>query len=188
LKENEPLNASDIVRERRGCMKNKLLTVKEIESTIFQIRGKKVMLDEDLAFLYGVETKYLTRQIRRNIKRFPEDFMFRLTKIEFLRRQIGTSKRGGRRYLPYAFTEQGVAMLSSVLNSERAIQANIQIMRAFVSLKRESLTYVGLKRKIEAMEKKYDVQFSLVFKAIKKLLEPPKAKPKRQIGFHSQGE
>ncbi len=157
-----------------------------IEQRIFLIRGKRVMLDEDLAELYEVENKQLTRQVRRNIERFPEDFMFRLTKHEFLRCQNGTSKKGGRRYLPYAFTEQGVAMLSSVLNSRRAILVNIQIMRAFVNMRRGALGYIGLKRKIEAMEKKYDVQFKVVFDALKKLLEPLPGPPKRRIGFHTQ--
>jgi len=133
-----------------------LITIGKIESRIFQIRERRIMLDEDLAMLYGVQTKQLTRQVRRNIKRFPEDFMFQLAKSEFLRCQFGTSKRGGRRYYPYAFSEQGVAMLFSILNSERAIMANIQIMRAFVNLKREQLTYSLLKRKIKQMENKYD--------------------------------
>ena len=156
--------------------------VEKIESKIFQIRGKKVMLDKDLAEFYDIETKQLTRQVRRNIKRFPEDFMFRLTKEEFLRCQIGTSKRGGRRYLPYAFTEQGVAMLSSVLNSERAIEINIQIMRAFVNLRRIALTYVGLKRKIEEMEKKYNGKFKII---LKKFFGSSSVEKKRRIGFHS---
>jgi hypothetical protein len=162
-----------------------LTTIEKIESRIFLLRGRRVMLDEDLAMLYGVETKQLTRQVRRNIGRFPSDFMFRLTMQEFLRCQIGTSKQGGRRYLPYAFTEQGVAMLSSVLNSERAIQVNIQIMRAFVNLKRLALNYAGLKRKIEEIEKKYDAQFAIVFKVIKKLFMPPASppKPKGPLGF-----
>ena len=164
-------------------MTNSIL-VERIESRIFQIRGRKVMLDNDLAMLYGVDTKYLTRQVRRNVQRFPEDFMFRLTREEFLRCQNVTSKRGGRRYLPYAFTEEGVAMLSSVLNSTRAILVNIHIMRAFVNLRRIGLTYVGLKRKIEAIEKKYDKQFAIVFQAIKQLLEPLPVKPKPPIGFH----
>lgn len=141
------------------------------------------MIDKDLANLYGVETKQLTRQVRRNINRFPEDFMFRLTKEEFLRCQFVSSSWGGRRYLPYVFTEQGVAMLSSVLNSERAILVNIQIMRAFVNLRRIGLTYVGLKRKIEAMERKYDVRFKVVFGALKKFLEPPENKKKIITGF-----
>ena len=164
----------------------KLISVEKIENKIFQIRGKKVMLDKDLAELYGVETKQLTRQVCRNIKRFPEDFMFRLTKAEILRCQIGTSRWGGRRYLPYAFTEQGVAMLSSVLNSKRAIMVNIQIMRAFVSLRRISLTYIGLRRKVEAMEKKFNAQFRVVFAAIKKLLEPSPPTKKRRIGFRDE--
>jgi len=154
-----------------------------IESRIFYIRGKRVMLDEDLARLYEVRTKQLVRQVNRNIDRFPEDFMFKLTADEYLRCQNGTSSWGGRRYQSYAFTEQGVAMLSSVLNSKRAILVNIQIMRAFVALRRMVLTNEGLKRKIEAMEKKYDSQFGVVFEALKRLLEPPE-KPKRRIGFH----
>ena len=163
-----------------------LIAAEKIESKIFQIRGKKVMLDSDLACLYEVETKQLTRQVRRNASRFPRDFMFLLTpqEVRNLRCQIGTSSYGGRRYLPYAFTEQGVAMLSSVLNSKRAILVNIQIMRAFVSLRRVALTYTGLKRKIDDMENKYDAQFGVVFEAIRKLLEPPPAKPKPRIGFH----
>jgi hypothetical protein len=147
-----------------------LVSIEKIENKIFQIRGKKVMLDKDLASLYEVETKYLTRQVRRNNKRFPEDFMFKLTREEYrsLRCQFGTFKRGAHsKYFPYVFTEQGVAMLSSVLNSQRAILVNIQIMRAFVNLRRMGLTYVGLKRKIEAMEKKYDAQFKVVFEAFK---------------------
>ena len=161
--------------------------IEKIESKIFQIRGRKVMLDKDLARLYNVETKQLTRQVRRNLKRFPEDFMFELTRKEyqyFLRCQFGTLEIGKySKYLPYAFTEQGVAMLSSVLNSERAVMVNIQIIRAFVNLKRVALTYAGLKHKIEAMEKKYDGQFRIVFKTIKKLLEQPPAAKKRKIGF-----
>ena len=153
---------------------------------IYLIRGKKVMLDSDLAELYEVETKHLTRQVRRNIKRFPSDFMFQLNRDEFLRCQNVTSKqsRGGRRYFPYAFTEQGVAMLSSVLNSERAVQVNIQIMRAFTKIREMLQTHKELWRKIEEMEQKYDQQFRVVFKALKELLEPPK-KPKPKIGFHS---
>jgi len=161
-----------------------LAPTEKIESRIFQIRGKNVMLDKDLARLYEVETKQLTRQVRRNIERFPEDFMFRLTKQEILRCQIGTSSYGGRRYLPYAFTEQGIAMLSSVLNSRRAILVNIQIMRAFVGLRRMAVTYAGLKRKINEMEKKYDAQFSVVFEVMRQLIEPPTEKPKYKIGFH----
>ncbi len=159
--------------------------MERIESKIFQLRGRRVMLDSDLAILYGVPTKQLTRQMRRNIKRFPDDFMFQLTakEIENLRCQFGTSSWGGKRYLPHAFTEEGVAMLSSVLNSERAVMVNIHIMRAFVRLRRTGLTYIGLKRKIDTMEKKYDSQFKVVFETFRKLLAPPSLKKKPQIGF-----
>ena len=144
------------------------------------------MLDRDLAELYGVEVKQLKRSVRRNIDRFPSDFMFMLSKkeLENWRCQFGTSNniRMGLRYSPMAFTEQGVAMLSSVLNSKRAILANIQIMRAFTKLRTMLLTHEDLKRKIEAMEAKYDEQFSIVFQAIKQLLQE-EDKPKRKIGF-----
>lgn len=170
----------------------------KIKGKIYQIRGRNVMLDEDLAELYGVPTKVLIQAVKRNIKRFPDDFMYLITDKELrslrsqfvtsnLRSQFVTSRRqgrGGRRYLPYVFTEQGVAMLSGTLNSERAIEVNIQIMRAFVSLKRMAITYEGLRRKIDEMEKKYDGQFQIVFEAIKKLMEPPiEEKPRRRIGF-----
>jgi phage regulator Rha-like protein len=155
-----------------------------IEAKILLIRRKKVMLDRDLAVLYGVETKRLKQQVNRNIERFPDDFMFQLTREEFnnLKSQIATSSWGGLRYLPYAFTEQGVAMLSSVLNSKRAVQVNIQIMRTFIKLREMLLAHKELRQKIEAMERKYDYQFKIVFDAIKKLLEPPE-KPKGKIGF-----
>ncbi len=158
-----------------------------IQSKIYLIRGKKVMLDADLANLYAVETKNLTRQVRRNKDRFPEDFMFQLTANEVLRCQFGTSNegRGGRRYLPYAFTEQGVSMLSSVLNSKRAIQVNIQIMRAFAQLREILQNHKDLWKKIEEMEKKYDDHFKIVFDALRELLTPPE-KPRRQMGFHTQ--
>ena len=164
--------------------KTDIIPQESIESKIFSIRCKRVMLDRDLANLYGVETKYLKRQVNRNISRFPDDFMFQLTREELnnLRLHFGTSSWGGTRYLPYAFTEQGIAMLSSVLNSERAIQVNIQIMRAFIKLKEMLSTHKDLKQKIEEMEKKYDYQFKIVFDAIKQLLEPP-AEPKGKIGF-----
>ena len=165
---------------------DKLVPTEKIENKIFQIRGKKVMLDRDLSYIYGVPTKVLLQAVKRNLRRFPDDFMFKLTREEIanLRSQIVTSSWGGRRYPPYVFTQEGVAILSSVLNSERAILSNIQIMRAFVSLRRLAITYVGLKRKIEDMEDKYDAQFGVVFEAIKKLLEPPPEPPKRRIGFH----
>jgi len=164
---------------------SKLVPVEAIATKILLMRGKRVMLDKDLAGLYEVETRQLTRQVRRNLDRFPEDFMFQLTKEEFknLMCHFGTSNRGGTRKLPYVFTEQGVAMLSGILRSKRAVQTNIQIMRAFVQLKRMLLTNAGLRRKIEEMEKKYDKQFLVVFDAIKKLLEQPKHEEKRIIGF-----
>ncbi len=157
-----------------------------IHSKIYFIRGKKVMLDNDLAELYEVETKGLTRQVRRNRDRFPEDFMFQLNETEFLRCQNGTSNvgRGGRRYRPYAFTEQGVSMLSSVLSSKRAIQVNIQIMRAFAQIKEMLQMHKDLWRKIEDMEKRYDHQFKAVFDTLREFLNPPE-KPKRKIGFHA---
>ena len=161
-----------------------------IEQRIFLIRGRKVMLDRDLAELYGVETKYLKRQVRRNIDRFPDDFMFQLSKKELKdwRSQFGTSNssdRMGLRYPPYVFTEPGVAMLSSVLASKRAIQVNIQIIRTFIKLRELLSTHVELRRKIEDMEKKYDSQFKIVFDAIRQLMTPPK-KTKREIGFHAK--
>jgi hypothetical protein len=178
-----------------------LIPVERILNSILLIRSQKVMLDVDLAALYGVETKTLNRAVRRNIKRFPEDFMFQLSKEEFdrLRYQIGTSNlrshfgtskgRGGRRYLPYAFTEQGVAMLSSVLNSERAIKVNIEIMRAFVRLRQILTSHADLARRIELLEKKSDAQFKAVIKVIRALMEPPPEpepkKPKQPIGFLS---
>jgi hypothetical protein len=170
-------------------MATKMLSVEQIKDKIYQFRGKNVMMDKDLANLYGVPTKVLLQAVKRNEKRFPSDFMYHITRKELmcLRSQFVTSKkegRGGRRYLPYVFTEQGVAMLSSVLNSDRAIDVNIQIMRAFVDLRRWALSYESLRRKIENMEKKYDGQFQVVFTALKKLMEPPPEKPKGRIGFH----
>src|SRR3972149_10248926 len=144
---------------------NDLIPQQIIESKILILRGKKVMLDRDLAALYSVETKMLKRAVKRNIERFPEDFMFQLIEKEFdnLRCQIGTSSWGGQRYLPYAFTENGVAMLSSVLNSERAITVNIQIMRTFTKLRKMLATHKELKQKIEEMEKKKEEHFKIVF-------------------------
>ncbi|MDY6791753.1 MAG: ORF6N domain-containing protein [Thermodesulfobacteriota bacterium] len=158
--------------------------IERIASKIYLIRGQKVMLDRDLAGLYEVETSQLKRSVRRNIERFPKDFMFDLAKDEWsdLRCQSGTSSWGGVRYMPMAFTEQGVAMLSSVLKSKRAIRVNIQIMRAFTQLRQMLSTHKDLKKKIEKMEKKYDQQFQAVFEAIKQLLEAD-AKPRKKIGF-----
>jgi hypothetical protein len=172
-----------------------LIPVELIEKKILLIRGKKVMLDADLAELYQVETFNLNKAVKRNIDRFPQDFMFQLTKQEAdsLRFQIGMSKtegRGGRRYLPYVFTEHGVAMLSTVLNSERAVKVNIEIMRAFVRLRQMLASNAELARKLDALEKKYDAQFKVVFDAIRQLMTPPvtrkrKRKRKRKIGFRS---
>jgi hypothetical protein len=169
--------------------KRSLIPVERIESSILLIRNQKVMLDNDLATLYGVETKRLSEAVKRNIDRFPEDFMFRLTKEEhgILRSQFATSSSwGGRRYAPFAFTEQGVAMLSSVLRSPRAVAVNIEIMRAFVRLRRMLSSHADLARKVDALEKKYDAQFKVVFDAIRQLMEPPPAKPKRAVGFHAK--
>jgi phage regulator Rha-like protein len=156
-----------------------------IERRILLIRGQKVMLDSHLAELYGVETKVLKRAVRRNRDRFPHDFMLELTgqEYEILRSQFGTLRWGEHaKYLPYVFTEQGVAMLSTVLNSKRAIQVNIEIMRAFVRLREILATHKDLARKLEGMEKKYDEQFAVVFRAIRELMTPPNP-PKRRIGF-----
>jgi hypothetical protein len=169
-----------------------LISVERIEQAILLVRGHKVMLDSDLAHLYGVGTKVFNQAVRRNNKRFPQDFMFQLTaeEAEALRFQSGMSKpagRGGRRYLPYAFTEQGVAMLSSVLNSDRAIEVNIAIMRAFVRLREILATHKDLARKLEELERKlgeHDEKFHLVFEAIRQLMAPPPpAEKKGRIGF-----
>jgi hypothetical protein len=164
-----------------------ILKPENLARFVFFIRGEKVMLDADLAKLYGVTTKALNQAMRRNRTRFPEDFAFRLSAEEFgnLRSQIVTTSQKYRRSdsLPVAFTEQGVAMLSSVLRSTRAVEVNIAIMRTFVQLRRLMDTNRDLARKIEALEKKYDEQFAVVFDAIKELIAPPQP-PKKQIGFH----
>ena len=163
-----------------------------IERRIFLIRGHKVMLDSDLAELYEVETKTLNRAVRRNLDRFPDDFMFQLTTEETknLMSQIGTSSSGygGRRKPALVFTEHGVAMLSSVLRSDRAILVNIAIMRAFGRLRELLSTHVDLARKLEDLERKYDGQFKIVFQAIKELMGPPPGVPKRKIGFNSENQ
>lgn len=169
---------------------DELIPIEAITNKIFVIRGKKVMLDRDLAQLYEVTTRRLNEQVKRNIKRFPEDFMLQLTvaeKIELVAICDRFNSMKHSTVLPYAFTEQGVAMLSGVLNSDRAIMVNIQIMRAFTQLRRMLLTNKDLRRKIEEMEKKYDKQFAIVFQAIKQLLEPP-AKSKPPIGFRTYNE
>ena len=164
-----------------------LIPIERIEKVIYLIHGHKVMLDTDLAELYDVETRILVRNVKRNIDRFPKDFMFQLTKKEdeVLRSQIGISKKGwgGRRYAPYVFTEQGVAMLSSVLRSERAVAVNIEIMRAFVKLREMLSSHKELARKLTEMESKYDQQFKVVFDAIRQLMAPPPVPKKRRIGF-----
>jgi phage regulator Rha-like protein len=162
------------------------LRAENIPQRILTIRGHRVMLDVDLAELYDVPTKSLNQAIRRNMDRFPEDFMFQLTEAEFagLRSQFVTSKkkRGGRRYMPYVFTEQGVAMLSGVLNSDRAVQVNIAIMRAFVRMREIMASHRELAQRLNALEKTYDARFRVVFDAIRALMNPPK-RPRRRIGF-----
>jgi len=163
-----------------------ILKPENVAQLVFFIRGEKVMLDADLARLYGVTTGNLNKAVKRNQGRFPGDFMFQLTdkETESLIFQSGRSKgRGGRRHRPYAFTEQGVAMLSSVLNSERAVQVNIAIMRTFVQLRRLMDSNADLARKLAALENKYDAQFKVVFDAIRELMLPPDP-PRRKIGFH----
>jgi ORF6N domain len=166
-----------------------LISSEKIERVIYLIRSEKVMLDRDLALLYEVETKVLNRAVKRNLQRFPSDFMFQLTteEAENLRCQIGTSslRHGGRRYLPYVFTEQGVAMLSTVLNSERAILVNIEIMRAFVKLRQMLASNAELSRRLEELEGKYDKQFRVVFDAIRQLMTTP-VRDRKQIGFRSR--
>ena len=172
-----------------------------IESRIFLLHGQKVMLSMHLAELYGVEPRALVQAVKRNIERFPGDFMFQLSEAEFenLKSQIVTSTASGNprlrsqsvilkrghhiKYLPYAFTEQGVAMLSSVLHSARAVHVNIEIMRAFVRLRQMLASNVELARKLAVLEKKYDAQFRVVFDAIRELMVPPQPKKKRPIGF-----
>ncbi len=169
-----------------------LIPAERIEKAILLIRGQKVMLDRDLADLYGVATKVLNQAVRRNRKRFPEDFMFQLSKEEFAdwRSQFVTSNASitmGARRPPYAFTEQGVAMLSSVLNSDRAIEVNIAVMRAFVRLREIMSTHKDLARKLAELERKlgaHDEKFQIVFEAIRQLMAPPATPPKPRIGFH----
>lgn len=165
------------------------LREESIASAIHFLRGEKVMLDLDLSALYGVETKQLKRAVKRNIERFPSDFMFELTRPEFenLRRQIGTSSWGGSRYAPYAFTEQGVAMLSSVLHSKQAIDVNIAIMRTFVQMRTWMSAHRDLAAKLVELEKRHDKNFQAIFEAIKQLTTE-KSKPRRPIGFQTPGK
>jgi len=169
---------------------NKIINVPNdrIESKIFFIRSKKVMIDRDLAELYGVETRVLNQAVRRNIKRFPDDFMFQLSKreTEIWRSQIVISNKEkmGIRKNPLVFTEQGIAMLSSVLNSERAIQVNIQIMRTFTKLREMLATNKELREKIEKLERKYDKRFKIIFDVIRRLIKSDEGEnPTRKIGF-----
>jgi hypothetical protein len=159
--------------------------VARVEARILVLRGQRVMLSPDLAELYGVQPKVLVQAVKRNAARFPEDFMFQLSRDEFgnLKSQFVTSSWGGlRRATPYAFTEQGVAMLSSVLNSPKAIRVNIEIMRAFVRLRRMIASHEDLVRKLEELERRYDAQFLAVFDAIRQLMVAPE-RPRRSIGF-----
>ena len=160
-----------------------------IVSAIHSIRDLHVMLDADLAAMYGVETGNLVRAVKRNIERFPEDFMFQLTEEEFAAlKSAGAGSRGGRRYPPYAFTEQGVAMLSSVLRSERAVAVNIEIMRAFVRLRGMLRSNDELGRRLDEMEAKYDSRFAVVFQVIQQLTAPADPGPKHPIGFQSPAD
>jgi len=161
-----------------------IIPSERIVSKIYIIRGRKVMLDKDLSELYGVKTKELNLAVKRNIKRFPGDFMFQLGKEEFknLRLQIETSSWGGTRYQPFVFTEQGVAMLASVLNSDRAINVNIQIIRTFVKIRELLATNEALQKKIMEMERKYDDKIREIFDTIGYLLDD-KVKSKKEIGF-----
>jgi hypothetical protein len=168
-------------------MSMELIPAERIESKILLLRGQKVMLDRDLASLYGVPTKALKQSVWRNATRFPDDFMFVLEdqEVATLRSQFVTSKtdpRGGVRYAPMAFTEQGVAMLSSVLRSPSAIQVNIAIMRAFARLRHILVSHADLARKLDELEKKYDAQFKVVFDALRALMNPPQP-PRKRIGF-----
>ncbi len=164
-----------------------IVPIERIEGRIFLLRGHKVMLSMHLAELYDVEPRALVQAVKRNRERFPPDFMFQLNASELtnLKSQIVTSSWGGaRRARPYAFTEQGVAMLSSVLRSPRAVRVNIEIMRAFVRLRRMLASHKELAARLDELEKKYDAQFRAVFDAIRELMEPPPRPPKPRIGFH----
>ena len=162
--------------------KRSLLAAERIEKSILVLRGEKVILDVDIAALYEVETRTLVQAMKRNLDRFPPDFMFQLTpeEVENLRSQSVISSWGGRRYLPHAFTELGVAMLSSVLRSERAVQINIEIMRVFVRLRRLMSTREDLLRRLDDLEQRYDAQFKAVFDALRQLMA---GATRKQIGF-----
>jgi phage regulator Rha-like protein len=167
-----------------------LVPVERIERAILFIRGEKVMLDSDLAEIYGVSTKRLNEQVKRNANRFPSDFMFQLTeteKAEVVANCDHLAKLKFSPHLPHAFTEHGALMLANVLNSERAAQTSVQVVRAFVRLRQMLASNAELARKLAAMEKNYDAQFKVVFDAIRQLMSPP-AKTKREIGFHAKDE
>ena len=175
-----------VVLQLKGACMNSIVLVERIEKQIFILRNRKVMLSSDLATLYQVEPKVLIQAVKRNSDRFPEDFIFQLTNQELthLKSQIVTSSWGGlRRANPYAFTEQGIAMLSSVLRSDLAIKVNIEIMRTFVRLREMLASNKELAQKLAQLEKKYDQQFKVVFDAIRELMTPPVPAPKKRIGF-----
>lgn len=165
-----------------------IVPVETIQGKIMVMRGKKVMLDKDIAALYEVDPRALRQQVKRNLDRFPEDFMFELTKDELVlvvSQNVTPSKKRFGGSLPYVFTEQGIAMLSSVLTSPRAVQVNIQIMRTFAKLREIMASHGELRIRIEEMEEKYDHSFKVIFKAIKQLMEEPE-KPQRKIGFRTK--
>lgn len=170
------LNVSSLVK----------IPLEHIEKAIFLIRGEKAIIDSNLATLYGVSTARLNQQVKRNIDRFPDDFMFRLTQAEFnsLILQNATSKkaRGGRRKLPYAFTEHGAIMAANVLSSKRAVEASVQVVRAFIKLRQMLTSNAELARKLNELEQRYDHQFKIVFDTLRELMSPPPAKIK-PIGF-----
>ena len=170
--------------------KELIVSPERIVHAILLMRGQRVILDSDLAKLYGVTTKRLNQQVRRNNDRFPPDFMFQLTAevTEVLRSQFATSNqgRGGRRYAPYVFTEHGAIMAASVLNSPRAIDVSVQVVRAFVKLREMLATHKDLARKLEELERKYDAQFKVVFDAIRQLMAPPPEPNRGKFGFHKQ--
>jgi len=177
----------DAIGEIETMARSRLAIVPaHVEQKILLLRGERVMLDADLAALYGVETRLLVRAVKRNVARFPEDFMFQLTTEETanLRSQIGISSsgHGGRRYRPYAFTEHGVTMLAAVLQSPLAVQVSIEVVRAFVRLRAMLAGNAELARKLIALERRYDAQFKVVFDAIRELMAPS-PKPRRRIGF-----
>lgn len=172
---------------------NRLIPVERIEKAIYPIRGQRVILDRDLAVLYGATPKRLNEQVKRNLPRFPDDFMFQLTidetkEVFASRSQFATLKRGQNiKYAPYAFTEHGALMAANVLNSPVAVEASVTVIRAFIRLRQMLASHVELARKLSSLEKKYDAQFKVVFAAIRQLMEPPPVK-RRGIGFHTAGE